>query len=90
MAVIEERILSDGKKSYRVKVRLRGFPPQNATFDKITDARRWEQDTESAIREGRYFKTAKAKKHTVLQTLGIKITLVSPDSTGNSDEAEEK
>jgi len=29
-----------------------------------TDVKKWIQDTESAIREGRHFKTAEAKKHT--------------------------
>jgi integrase len=46
-------------------VRLRGQPTQSATFDRLTDARKWAQDTESAIRDGRYFKYAEAKKHTL-------------------------
>jgi hypothetical protein len=49
--------------SYRVKIRLNGYPPQIATFKRLTEARKWTQDTESAIREGRHFKTAQAKKH---------------------------
>lgn len=64
MASIEKRITQDGKTSYRVKVRLKGYPTQTATFHRLTDAKKWIQDTESAIREGRHFKTAKAKKHT--------------------------
>lgn len=51
--------------SYRVMVRLKGHPPESATFSRKTDAAKWAQDTESAIREGRYFKTAEAKKHTL-------------------------
>lgn len=60
MASIEKR-----SHGYRVKVRMRGQPPQSASFERLTDARRWAQDTESAIREGRYFSKAEAKKHTV-------------------------
>ena len=56
MAAIESRISGDGKKSYRVKVRLKGYPVQSATFERLTDARKWAQQTESAIREGRHFK----------------------------------
>lgn len=64
MASIETRINSKGEKSYRVKVRLRGYPTQSATFSRLTDAKKWVASTESAIREGRHFKTAEAKKHT--------------------------
>jgi integrase len=65
MASIESRITDDGKKAYRVKIRLKGYPPQSATFERLTDARRWAQATETAIREGRHFKTVEAKRHTL-------------------------
>jgi len=55
--------------SYRVMVRLKGHPPESATFSRKTDAGKWAQDTESAIREGRYFKTAEAKKHTLAELI---------------------
>jgi integrase len=65
MATIQERMSKDGKeKTFRVIIRLKGSPPQSATFDRITDARKWATQTEAAIREGRYFKTSEAKKHT--------------------------
>ncbi|MDO9268169.1 MAG: site-specific integrase [Methylobacter sp.] len=65
MAAINKHISEDGKTTYRVRVRLKGYPIQTATFKRKTDAQRWAQDTESAIREGRHFKTAEAKKHTL-------------------------
>ncbi len=65
MANIEHRRSADGQSSYRVKVRLKGHSPVSATFTRLTDAKRWAQSTESAIREGRHFRTAEAKKHTV-------------------------
>lgn len=64
MASIQKRTASDGATSYRVEVRLKGHPPQRATFSRLTDARRWAQSTEAAIREGRHFKTSEAKRHT--------------------------
>jgi len=64
MASIEKRTTDNGKTSYRVKIRLKGRPAQTATFTRLTDAKKWVQDTESAIREGRHFKTVEAKKHT--------------------------
>lgn len=63
MATIETRASDTGEKSYRVKVRLKGYPAQSATFARLTDAKKWAAATESAIREGRHFKTAEAKKH---------------------------
>ncbi len=63
MASIEKREVDNGDTAYRVKVRLKGYPPQTATFQRLTDAKKWAAATESAIREGRHFKTAEAKKH---------------------------
>lgn len=65
MATIERRTLDDGSESWRVKIRLRGHPPETATFERKTDAKKWAAATETAIREGRYFATSEAKKHTV-------------------------
>lgn len=65
MANIEKRTSTEGEVSYRVKIRLKGYPSQSATFERLTDAKKWAQATEVAIREGRYFKTSEAKKHTL-------------------------
>ena len=65
MATIEKRETNRGETRYRVLIRLRGFPTQSATFRTKTDAKRWAQETESAIREGRHFKTRESKKHTL-------------------------
>lgn len=64
MANIQEVPGKSGIK-YRVLIRMKGCPPQSATFKRITDAKKWAQDTESAIRDGRYFKTAESKRHSV-------------------------
>jgi integrase len=77
MATIEARE-HDGGKSYRVKVRLRGYPPQTATFERLTDAKKWAQSIESAIREGRHFKTSEAKRHTFNELAERYINFVLP------------
>ena len=69
MANIEKRVSQAGIISYRVLIRLKGYPAQSATFKRITDARRWEQQTEAAIKEGRHFKTTEAKKHTLAELI---------------------
>ena len=78
MANIEKRTSGEGKTSYRVKVRLKGFPVQSATFERLTDARKWAQDTESAIRNGRHFKTSEAKRHTLAELIDRYILTVLP------------
>ncbi|EKE10221.1 MAG: hypothetical protein ACD_16C00067G0017 [uncultured bacterium] len=65
MATLETRRNTDGTTGYRAKVRLKGFPSQSATFERKTDAKEWAKQTEASIREGRYFKTSEAKKHTI-------------------------
>jgi integrase len=67
MATIQKRVSKEGKPSYRVMVRLRGYPAQYATFDRKTDAADWATQTEAAIKEGRYFLSREAKKHTLAE-----------------------
>jgi integrase len=84
MANVEKRISKEGKITYRVKVRLKGFPTQQATFERLTDARKWAQNTESAIREGRHFKTTEAKKRTLGEMLDRYIKDILPTKPKNS------
>jgi len=78
MANIEKRTAKDGETTYRVKIRLKGFPVQRATFERLTDARKWVQQTESAIREGRHFKTSESKRHTLAEAIDRYIDNVLP------------
>ncbi|MFI4955817.1 MAG: site-specific integrase, partial [Gammaproteobacteria bacterium] len=48
MASIEKRTTIDGGTTYRVKIRIKGTPEQTASFERLTDARRWVQQTEAA------------------------------------------
>jgi len=84
MANIESRRAHDGTVSYRAKVRLVGHPATSATFARLTDARRWVQDTESAIRTGRYFTVAEAKRHTLADLVDRYITEVLPSKPKNA------
>ncbi len=84
MAYIQERKRNDGKTSYRVQVRLKGFPKETATFERKTDAKRWSQQIEAAMREGRYFKTSEAKKHTVADMVDRYIENVIPTKPRNA------
>ncbi|HEY6336331.1 MAG TPA: site-specific integrase, partial [Alphaproteobacteria bacterium] len=78
MAYIQARKSSNGRTKYRAQVRLKGHPIQCATFERKTDARRWVQQIESAIREGRHFKTSEAKRHSVADLIDRYIETVLP------------
>lgn len=89
MAAIESRHADDGSLSYRVKVRLKGHPTATGTFHRLTDAKRWAQSTEAAIQEGRYFKTAEAKRHTLSDLVDRYITEVLPTKPKNASNAKQ-
>jgi integrase len=78
VAVIQERKDKSGKIKYRALVRLKGYPPQSATFGRRTDAKKWAQDTESAIRHGRYFPSQESRKHTLADLIDRYIAQVLP------------
>ena len=84
MANIESRRSNDGSISYRAKVRLKGHGTESATFARLTDARRWAQATEAAIREGRHFKTSQAKRHTVADLVDRYVREVLPHKPKNA------
>lgn len=83
MASIEKRISKDGKTSYRVKIRLKGQPAESASFERLTDAKKWAASTESAIKEGRHFKTSEAKRHTMNELIDRYIRDVLPTKPKN-------
>ena len=69
MAAIEKRTAQDGTVTYRVKVRLRGQPVQSASFASLTKAKQWGTQTEAAMREGRYFQSREAQRHTLAEAI---------------------
>ena len=69
MATIRERIDANGKKSYHVQIRLKGFPPQTQSFDSKTIAKQWATLVERELRTGRYLPRVEAQRHTVTDLL---------------------
>jgi len=64
MATIEKRT-TDAGTTYRVKIRLQGFPPESATFERMTDAKTWAAKIESDMKAGRHF--GQSKRHTFVE-----------------------
>ncbi len=65
MAWIQERKDKNGKIKYTALIRIKGFPPMSATFDRKTDAKIWVQENESKMKVGKHIKGCEAKKHTL-------------------------
>lgn len=55
MATIVKRTTSGGPVSYQVKVRIKGFAPESASFERLTDAKTWGKKIESDMKAGRHF-----------------------------------
>lgn len=84
MATIELRRSKDGANSYRAVVRLKGYPAEYGTFKRKTDANKWAQGIEAAMREGRYFKTTESKRHTFSDVAERYLKEVVPQRPRNS------
>src|SRR5947209_9733437 len=83
MATITERRTEQGKRHYQVKVRLKGYPPQAATFHHKKDAERWAQSTETALRERRYLKAAESERRTVGEVIDRYLAEILPTKAGS-------
>lgn len=64
MATIRER-----GGSWHVQIRLKGFPPVTETFARKTDAKRWAESTEAAMRDRRWFPEAVTRGKTVADAI---------------------
>ena len=84
MATIETRLAEDGTKTFRVKVRIKGQRSQQASFTRLTDAKRWAQSTEAAMREGRYFKVQEARRKTLANLIDRYLRDVLPQRPRNA------
>lgn len=67
MATIQKRTGRDGKTSYRAQVRLKGYAPESASFERLTDAKKWAQKIEADMRAGRHF--GHSRRHTFAELL---------------------
>jgi len=55
--------------SWRVQVRLKGAPAQNASFERRTDAVKWAERVQGELRAGRHFPSGAARRKTLTELL---------------------
>jgi integrase len=84
MAAIRKRINTDGSTSFHVQIRLKGHAPETASFRRLTDARKWAQQTEAAIREGRHFPQSAARQRTLADLIDRYSRTVLPHKKPNN------
>lgn len=78
MAYIEKRIAKDGEVSYRAQIRVKGLKTINETFPTKRLAEAWAKKTEIEIKEGKHFRAAESKKHTVADLIDRYLETVMP------------
>ena len=71
MPTVQRRVSPNGKISYRAMVRLKGHKSKTATFIKRADAVTWGQETETKIKQSKYFpdRLIESEKYTLSDLL---------------------
>ena len=77
MAEIKERVKKNGKTTYTACIRIKGYKPMYATFDRKSDAKEWINDYEPLMKKGKHIIPYEATKHTLNELIDryIKIEL---------------
>lgn len=78
MATITKRISNKNEIRYGVKIRLKNYPTQSATFIKLSEARQWAQATETKLRQQGTTPLSPLHNHTVSQLIERYLTDVLP------------
>jgi integrase len=78
---IQERVNSDGSTTYRAQIRVRGFAPISKSFTRRTDAKRWIEETKTAMRSGTLVST-EAERTTLTEALERYLREVTPKKKG--------
>lgn len=65
MASIQKRIGKDGKSTWRVRIRKKGFPAISQSFRYKADAERWASKVETEINDGVFFAKRRKQERTL-------------------------
>jgi len=87
VALIEKRSGRDGRTSYRVRIRLQGFPQFTKTFPKRTAADLWAKATEADLQRGFAVASKEAARRTLSQAIDRYIEHTLPHKRRNRDAA---
>lgn len=65
MATITKRVNGNDTTSYKAQVRMAGYPTRTASFKTERAAKRWVATIEAAMIEGRHFRGASGRRHSL-------------------------
>ena len=68
MATVTERLRKNGKKTFRVEVRIKGNPTLSKSFEKRSDALDWAKQQEVQIKQG-YLINPEADRQTISEII---------------------
>lgn len=85
MAEIKKRKKKNGKYSYTVTIRIKGYPSLSATFEKLTDAQIWISENETPRKKGKHIKESVSQKHTVAELIDRYIEFELPNRKSDKD-----
>jgi len=88
MAEIKKRLKKNGKVSYTASIRIKGYPPLTATFERLTDARQWASENESKMKKGKKLKDVEARKHTLAELIDRYIEFELPNRKSDQQKFE--
>jgi integrase len=88
MATFDRRIGSNGKTSWRVRVRRRSGPPLTKTFARKSDGEQWARSIETKIDVGDHVPDAEARRRTLGDAIDryLKVTLPRAKHRKNASE----
>ena len=69
MATITRRLNSDGSVSYKVQVRIEGYPSRTSSHRTERAAKRWGVQREAEMIEGRHFRGAATRSKTLADAI---------------------
>ena len=81
--MIRARNTKDGKKSYQVVIRVKGYPDKVKTFAGKREAQNWELKTTAAMKSGRYQDDAGAQRRTLSNAIDRYISEILTAKTKN-------
>lgn len=84
MANIQKRTTASGETRYQAYIRLKGFASQTATFERLTDAKRWAAKIETEMREGRFFQAKARPKHTISDAIDRYVREILPHKSSST------
>lgn len=84
MQGIEKRTNKDDSFTYRARVRIKGHPSINESFNSLTLAKKWKRNTESAIEQGRYQFSSVEKKYALAELIDRYIETILPTKPKNA------